>query len=228
MKKLNPFFLMLFAILIITACGTNEKTEEEKAAEKITDATDKLTDNLENISKNIEGGLAGALSQIEDAVGNLQDESDTKKKPLNFRKLKELLPESTSGFSRTSSSGESTGMAGFNVSTAKAKYEDGDKKVDVDIVDAGGIGMAMMGLAAWSMVEIDKESDNGFERTTTYKGNKAFEKCDNERCEFSVFVAKRFIMTIKGRGKNITIDDLHDIANGIGLDNLEDLKDEEG
>jgi hypothetical protein len=219
MKKLNPLFLMFFAVLVITACGSNEKTESEKAAEK-------LNEDIENVANDLEGGLAGALSQLENAVDNLQDESGTKKKPLNFRKLKDLLPESASGFSRTSSSGESTGMAGFNVSTAKAQYEDGDKKIDVDIVDAGGVGMAMMGLAAWSMIEVDKESDNGFERTTTYKGNKAFEKCNNGRCEFSVFVAKRFIMTIKGR--NVEIGDLHDIADDIGLDNLEDLKDEEG
>ena len=219
---------MLLVLTLFVSCGGNEKTAEEKAADKINEGVDKLTDGIDDVAKGVEGGLAGALNQLEDAVGNLQEEAGTKKKPLNFRKLKELLPESASGFTRTKSSGESTGMAGFNVSTAKAKYENGDKKIDVDIVDAGGLGTAMMGLAAWSMVEVDKESDDGFERTTTYKGNKAFEKCNGNRCEFSVFVAKRFIMTVKGRGGDLKMDDLHDVADEIGLSKLESMKDEEG
>ena len=228
MKTLNALFLMLLAVLLINACMCNGKTAEEKTTDQINEGVEKLNEGIGDVAKGVEGGLADALNQLEDAVGNLQEEGGAKKKPLNFRKLKELLPESASGFTRTKSSGESTGMAGFNVSTAKAKYENGDKKVDVDIIDAGGFGMAMMGLAAWSMVEVDKESDDGFERTTTYKGNKAFEKCNGNRCEFSVFVAKRFIMTVKGRGKDLKIDDLHDIADEIGTSKLESMKDDEG
>lgn len=226
MKKLNFFSFMLLAVLVFTACGGSEKTEEEKAAEHIKEATDKINESIGDATKNIEGGLAGAMSQLEKAVGSIQDDTGTKKKPLNFRKLKDLMPESASGFSRTSSSGESTGMAGFNVSTAKAKYEKEDKQIEVDIVDAGGVGMAMMGMAAWSMMEMDKETDTGFERTTTYKGNKAYEKCNGQRCEFSVFVAQRFVMTVKGR--NVEINDLHEIVDDIGLNKLESMKDEEG
>ena len=117
-------------------------------------------------------------------------------------------------------------MAGFNVSTVKARYKKEDKSINIEMIDAGGLGSAMMGLAAWSMLQIDKESDNGFERTTTYKDYKAFEKCNRSNCEFSIFVADRFLLNVNGN--NVNIDDLHDIVDDIGLQKLEALKDEEG
>lgn len=39
-------------------------------------------------------------------------------------------------------------------------------------------GLAGMTAFAWSWAEIDKESDDGFERTFEYKGHKAYEKYD--------------------------------------------------
>ena len=58
---------------------------------------------------------------------------------------------------RTKNEGETTGAMGFKVSTAKASFKDGDKRIEIEIIDVGGIGMAAMGMAAWSMAEIDKE-----------------------------------------------------------------------
>ncbi len=220
------YLLMGFGLFFFSSCGGDSQTAEEKAAEEISKATEGLAETLGGAAKDVEGGLAGALSQLESAVEDLSDEKVAKKKPLNFRKLKEILPESASGFTKTKTSGESTGMAGFSISTAKAKYENEDKKIDVEVIDAGGVGMAMMGLAGWSMIEIDKESDDGFERTTTYEGNKAFEKCRKTRCEFSIFVANRFVVTTKGR--NVEIEDLHNIVNAIGIKTLEGMKDQEG
>ncbi len=230
MKTLNlAYLLMFFTATLIFSCGS-EPTPEEKAADKISEGLEKMTEGLGDVakeaSKDLEGGLAGALSQLENAVEDLKEDGVGKKKPLNFRKFTELFPESPDGYTRSKPTGESTGMAGFNVSTAKVKYEKNDKKINVEIIDAGGLGMAMMGMAAWSMVKVDKETENGFERTTTYKGNKAFEKCSNTRCEFSVFVGKRFLMNVKGR--NVDIDDLHDLVDEIGLKKLERMKDEEG
>ncbi len=228
MKGIRSFLFLLFATSFFFACES-EKTPEEKAADKIDEGVEKIAEGFEDVAKEVEGSFADALSQLEDAVENLSEEGGkVKRKPVNFRKLKALFPDSASGFSKGKAIGESTGVAGFKVSKAETSYENGDKKVDVEIIDTGGIGMATMGLAAWSMIDIDKETENGFERTTTYKGNKAFEKCDRNRCEFLVFVAKRFLVSTKGRGGNLSIDDLHDIVNKIGLKKLERMKDEEG
>jgi len=224
MKNMKFYGLIILGVLFFTACS--EPVKEKTPTDKINEGVEKLGEGIGDAAKDIEGGIADAFSQLGEAVEGIQKDGVVKKKPVNFRKLKELLPESSAGFTRSNSSGESTGMAGFNVSTVKAKYEKDDKRIDVEIIDAGSLGSTMMGMAAWSMVQIDKESDNGFERTTTYKGNKAFEKCNKSRCEFSVFVAKRFLMNLKGR--NIEMDDLHDMAEDISLKKLEGMKDDEG
>jgi hypothetical protein len=218
MKTLK-FFLL--CSLFIFACGSPEP--EEKAAEQISDALKDLKEGLGDAANDMEGDLGDAMAQISDAVKDINAEGVSNKKPVNFRKLKELLPEEANGFERTKSSGESTGALGFKVSTTKATYEKDDQRIEVDLVDAGGFGSAFMGLAAWSMIDMDKETDNGFERTINYEGNKAYEKCENSRCEFAVVVGKRFLLTVKGR--NVEMDELRAIVDDIGLNNLEDLKD---
>lgn len=222
---MKPYGLIMLVALLFAACGS-EPVPEKTPQDKMNEGVEKIGEGLDEMGKKLEGGLAEAMNKLGDAVEDLQEEGVVKKKPVNFRKLKELLPESSDGFERSKASGESTGMAGFNVSTVKARYQKDDKRINVEIIDAGSIGSTMMGLAAWSLVQIDKESDDGFERTTTYKGNKAFEKCNQSRCEFSVFVAERFLMNLKGR--NIELEDLHDLAEEISLKKLEAMKDEEG
>ena len=90
---------------------------------------------------------------------------------------------------------------GFTMSTAKAEYKEGDGRLEAAIVDFAGVGAALMGMAAWATVEIDREDENGYERTTTIGGHKAFEKYNAQTRdgELNVLVGDRFIVTLKGR-----------------------------
>ena len=110
------------------------------------------------------------------------------------------------------------------ISTAKGEYRDEDgQRIEVTIADAGGISMAIMGMAAWSMAEIDRESDSEIERTTTYKGHKAFEKYnkDSRRGEKALIVKDRFVVTVNGR--DIDMKDLDRALDRIDIDDLEDM-----
>ena len=112
-----------------------------------------------------------------------------------------MLPEKSACMERTAHSGEKAGAMGFNMSTATAEYREGDKELEVAIIDFAGVASALMGMAAWSTVEIDREDENGYERTTTVEGYKAFEKYNskNKSGELSVLIGDRFIITLKGR-----------------------------
>lgn len=50
-------------------------------------------------------------------------------------------------------------------------------------------------MASWASVEIDRETETGYEKSTVLGGNKAFEKYDtrSRRGEIKVLVGGRFI-----------------------------------
>jgi hypothetical protein len=112
---------------------------------------------------------------------------------------------------------------GFKVSTAEARYKEDDSSIKVTILDVAGTG-ALMGMAAWTMIDMDKENENGYEKTTKYKGFKAFEKYNskNKDGEMAVIVASRFIVTVSGN--NVEMDKIKSTLDDIDLGKLEDLE----
>lgn len=210
-------FLSLGLILIVLlSCGLGEKAKELQ----------EIADNLEEASKNLESGDTTAA---ENAFSKLLGGGE-KVEPVDFRKLKELLPETLAGLPRTSSSGEKTGMMGMRISKAEAEYrsEDGQQRLKVTITDMGSVrGIGMLGLN-WLMVEVDKESDTGYERTTEYRDHPAYEKFqqngDYQNGETNVFVAERFIVAVNGTG--VDMDTIKDARDDLGIRQLEAMKDE--
>ncbi|HDL77306.1 MAG TPA: hypothetical protein ENG36_00875, partial [Lentisphaerae bacterium] len=93
---------------------------------------------------------------------------------IEFRKLKALLPDSFGKFERTSSSGERSSAFGISVSYAEATYGNDDGgQITIKLTDMGGMpGISAMASGAWASVEMERETDTGFERTTEYKGYK--------------------------------------------------------
>ncbi|MBC8151600.1 MAG: transposase [Bacteroidetes bacterium] len=204
--KLVYYWAALLSATLLTACGG--KTEEEKQAEEASVSL---------------GGAVGAMQEMAKAAEEQQKNGPVK--TVDFRALKELLPADADGLPRKEATGEKTGTMGFNVSTAEGKYAsaDGSERIEVDIVDAGGMG-AMMGLAAWSMIEVDKETETGYEKTTEMDGNKAYEKYDNagKDGEIAVMVAKRFVVTAKGNG--VSMDKIKATLKEVDLGKLAELK----
>ena len=95
----------------------------------------------------------------------------------------------------------------------------------LEIFDTGGVaGIATMALAAWTMADIDKETETGYEKTTTLEGYKAFEKYDNQNKsgELNVLVADRYVVNVNGN--HVSMDQLKGILGDLDLDKLADLK----
>lgn len=148
------------------------------------------------------------------------------KPAVDFRELKALLPEQLAGLPRTEASGKKTGAFGVNVSTAEARYggkEDGPQ-INLKITDMGAMGPlgAMAGLG-WMSTDIDSESDNGYERTVDYKGNKGLEKYSTESKSgtATTMVGGRFMIEIEGQ--NIEPAQLKTAAEAFDYDALDRL-----
>lgn len=162
-----------------------------------------------------------ALKNIAEEAEKLSKEGP--KEVVDAKILKELLPADADGLPRKEASSEKTGAMGFQVSTANGRYREDDSSIEVSIVDVAGTG-AIMGMAAWAMVDVDKESESGYEKTTTYKDHKAFEKYNNNSKdgEVAVIVANRFVVSVKGN--NVSMDKIKATLDDIDLGKLADMK----
>ena len=224
MKKLALFISIL---LFIFFTGCNKSGKDDANQESSSDVTNNNGSDDEQVDENKNGDyddFAENMKKLEDMMS-----SEETVEVVNFRKLKALLPEEIDDLKRTNFSGEKTNAFGIKVSKAEGQYksEDNKQKIEITILDMGSMkGLAGMTAFAWSWAEIDKESDDGFERTFEYEGHKAYEKYNTnyQDGEVQVLVAKRFMVEVKGN--DVPMEKIHSALEEINFGDLESMKDE--
>jgi len=222
---LSSLTFALFA-LFLQSCASETAVEEEDKNSisldyTVTDDDGKKSAGELNIDLQEPQEALNEISKALEGI-NLNIKKDGKEvEIINFRELKKSLPSRIDGMDRKSSEGQTTGFGGMKVSIAEAKYQDDDRRLDLTITDTGGLGAALMGMAFWSNLEMDKETEDGFERTTEIDGHKAYMKYDRRRnkSEIAVIYDDRFLAVAKGKG--IDFDDLEEIVEDLDLDDLE-------
>jgi hypothetical protein len=136
----------------------------------------------------------GAVGQILAGGKNVQ--------PVDFHKLKDLLPESLPGMLRKETSGQSGEAMGMKASSATARYSDGaNASINIEITDMASLS-GLAGLAAKFDPNMEKETDTGYERTTKVDGQLMHERYDRRARsgEVGIIVVDRFAVTVRGDG----------------------------
>jgi hypothetical protein len=209
MKATSTLLCALLATMFMAGCGKNEEKKEEEQAKQAVEEAKSPVDALQ------------ALADKAEAMGDRETVD-----PVDFRKLKELLPETLAGLPRTEATGEKSGAMGFTVSAAEGRYKnEKGESLKIGIVDTGGLaGVSTMTLAAWSIAEIDKETTEGYEKTTKVEGYKAFEKYNNKTKagELNVLVEERYIVDIEG--DKLSMEQLKEVLKSLDLTKLASLK----
>ncbi len=218
---------------------THSKGEPEtvKQLEQMGKSLESFTKGLEKAGQSSGSPQAGDeppanLGDAVQAAGNVlqafnQAASGGKTvEPVDFRQLKELLPPSVGSLQRAEVSGEKSTALGMTISKAEARYTGEDRRaINVTISDIGNVGgLASLALYAWANNEIDKDSPSGYEKTTTFRGYKAYEKYNkgDRRGELGVLVDKRFVVEAKGDG--VSIEDLKGALATLDLSKLANMK----
>jgi len=138
--------------------------------------------------------------------------------------LKALLPAELPGMKRTDATSERTQSMGIDMSSAEGEYSaaDGsDANVRIKLMDTGNMSGSMrMGMNAWMTAEYSRETDTGYEKTTTINGCRGMEKYDTQNKEGSleIMVADRFIVNVEGYG--VTMETLKQVVGKIDLKKL--------
>ncbi|MDX1420054.1 MAG: hypothetical protein R3181_08815 [Rubricoccaceae bacterium] len=221
MMKRNVSLALIAVLLVALGCGPSE---EERRQQEMEEAAERLGEAAEQMGEAASGDLASAMEAMGEAMsGSGEGSAD----PVDFRRLKEVLPAEAAGLQRTSHTGERTGAMGMTFSQAEADYEGDDgARVDVKVMDLAGVPtFGMLGFA-WTMAEMDRETDTGYERTMTYRGHRGYEKYDSadRSGEMQLIVADRF--AVEARGRNVDMDRIQAVVDDIGLRELEGMRNE--
>lgn len=211
--------VLTLALFASTACGGS--SDKPGPMDQLAAAKEALG-NAKN--------TASAYKEMGDALAQIAADSNVTVEPVDFRSLRDLLPTTLAGLPRTEATGEKTGAMGMTISKTEAEYrgEDGPS-LDVTITDMGALrGMGMIGMAAWTMAQVDKETSDGFERTTKYDGHPAYEKFSGTESSrngnIQVVVASRFLIEVDG--SNMDFKGIKSAMESLPIKKLEGMKEE--
>jgi hypothetical protein len=228
------------AAALIAGCG---KSPEEQAADAFKKQMDQAAQQMQEASKKMEqatkDGKAPDMQQAGEAMGAMMKgigamagaatgaAAGGSYEPVDFRKLKEVVPAELPGMKADNSEGSKNNAFGIQVSEYKASFrsadDKGDKRVNIEVTDPGSLTGPFALAHMWMGIEVDKESSSGYEKTSTVNGRRMYEKWDKSgRGEVTVVVGNRFLVQIDGRG--LTMDELKALVNKVDLAKLDAMK----
>ena len=226
---------VLCAAALLTACGPSP---EQVARETAMKQLEQAAKDMEAAGKKIESATAKggqdvgaamgeamkALGAMAGAAGGVVGSGSFD--PIDFRKLKEALPQDLAGFEKGDSSGEKNNAFGISVSEAKQSFRtaDGSKSVRFEITDPGSLAGPFALANMWMNVEVDKETSSGYEKTSTVSGRKLHEKWNksSKHAEVQMVVGNRFMVEVDARG--LDMNDVKTLLSKIDVAKLESMK----
>ena len=232
-QRLTLGIALGLSAFLAAACGTSP---EEKAAAALEDAATAAAKAGEEIAK---AGAAAASAAQQAAPGDqaakgMEDFAKAMQgmaaamggasggkvaDPVSFRDLQAAFP-TVSGWTMDKPKGERM-TAPVAFSQTEARYKNGDQRIEVKIVDSAFNQILVAPWAMFLAAGYEKETDDGYEKSTTVSGHPGFEKWNTTRKdgELNIVVAKRFLVSVEGDQLN-DVKDLHDFAAKVDFSKL--------
>lgn len=216
---------------MLTACG---KSPEEKAADALKDAATNMAKAGEEMVKAGEAAVQGAAPAAGEAAKGMEDFAKAMQgmaaamgganggkvsEPVSFRDLQAAFP-TVSGWTMDKPKGERM-TAPVAFSQTETRYRNGDQAIEVKIVDSAFNQILVAPWAMFLSAGYEKETDNGYEKSTTIAGHPGFEKWNERRKdgELNIVVAKRFLVSVEG-DRLTDMKQLHEFASQIDFGKL--------
>ncbi len=160
--------------------------------------------------------MADAMSAMSAATGG--------REPIASDQLKAALPEAIGELKRSSFEASGGAAMGIKGSNAKAQYGGGDKSVNIEITDVGGLA-GLMAFAGWMNITGEKENDQEVEKI--YKNGKRtikehVSKGSSGSATYTVVLENGVI--VEGRGRGVDLGSVRKIVEGLDLGALESAK----
>ncbi len=191
-NRIHLLFVVPTLALLLTGCGACNKAKQDIQNAK------NIAEGYKNIAENLEENL----TEQTEKMNARRASGDTT--AMNYKDLANYLPD-LSGYDRVGEpKGESVNMMGFSHSQTTQKYVDGDKEIEITVIDfAGSYQMYTMAMAFFQsdlMIENDqqitKSEDLGIEDVN------AWSEVSKVRDEAKIMIGagSRFFITIEQKG----------------------------
>jgi hypothetical protein len=206
---LKSFFtLILFSFFILMGCGDKSKDQPQDTNEKESSSSDQQTNSGEQDMSQMMGG---------DLIENKEPVP-----PVSFKVLMNYLPKEVSGMTTEKPRGESVQWEKWTHSTAEVNFsnESGDQRGNVNIYDYAYISNLYLPYQMLFKMKFQRESSEGYEKSTELNGMPTFEKWseENKDNEVTILVGKRFIVHVQTSG--MPEGSARKIAEGMNLSGL--------
>jgi hypothetical protein len=190
----------LVSVCMLIACNSN-KTKDSK-----TEEANKETSTTEASSDNKTQATADEAQKKIDEMKKLP--------ALSNEQLKAMLPEELAGMKRKSSFVSSN--LGYGIAQAGYKSDDGKeiRLVVYDCVGEAGAGWYSMMFWGWNM---EQEDENGYQKTTTFNGNKAIEKYEKGQDQYTLMFPANNRLLVNIEGEKTGLDAVKQAANSLNL-----------
>jgi len=198
------------------------REELDELRQRLERSADRLQEEMQNTDRDFEASMQDLGRAIERIGDALQEDSDIE--PVDHAKLRDLLPREIAGMERYDTDGSTSSALGIRTSKIEARYAGPPGEMSVAIVDLGSIsGAAAVGLDLLD-ARVDREFDDGWERTTEIAGYPAFVQVDDRADRMKrvgiIHVDDRFLVVISAEGLEIEEDIVEEVADNISLRRL--------
>ncbi len=172
---------------------------------------------------NIPGVGSVDMSKVQEAAKKIETAGDRAKSatPVDRQALAGLLPASAAGMTRTAIESSSASAGGFGGSQAEARYETGDQRARLKIVDLASAG-AFAAMASAFKIETSRESDDGYQKSGMIDGRYTMEKWNRRgNGTYGLLIGDRFLIEADGDASDIGV--LKSLVGAVDLARLEAL-----
>jgi hypothetical protein len=232
--------LLVLLVLLFTACDTRTREERaldraqqklEEAREDLAEARERMRDEMDEARDRADEARdrveeAGGTNDLMKAIGSALEEvgralkNDPDAQPVDFRKLRDLLPGEIDGMERIDVEGENAGAIGIRISRATARYDGLGRDLELSLIDLGTLHRAAEeGLDALD-AHVDREWEDGYERTTEIQGHPAHIKVhrhgSSTDLEATILVGGRFVVHVEADGRGVSEELVEEVMEGVG------------
>lgn len=201
MRREHLVIVGLLSIALVSgACGKSDAQKQaEETAKAIQEATKAAAPAAEQVAKGAEAAAKGLEAFAKGMQGLGATGGDGKPvDPVSFKELQTVFPN-LDGWVKGKPTGERMTMP-VRFSQAEIEYRNGDSRIQMKIVDSGFNQLLLIPYSMFLTSGYEKETANGYEKSTTVAGHPGWEKWNSEskNGEVNALVAKRFVFTIEG------------------------------